>query len=119
MAFEEFGPQEFADNDLFRRWVLQPDGETQAYWELFLSLHPEKEADMLKAKALILAVKGVRQHTPGEPLVKEMWQNITRSTTDSVFQESVSGRRSLKRQYVRWAVAASVLLLMHEAGFDT
>ncbi len=76
MSFETYSPQEFAENELFRRWVLYPTKEISAYWELFLSIHPEKQHDVLKAKALILAIHKSSENSPDEGLQEDMWENI-------------------------------------------
>jgi ferric-dicitrate binding protein FerR (iron transport regulator) len=42
--------KKYVDNVLFFRWVYEPDEDLDAYWDLYLSNHPEEKATLLSLK---------------------------------------------------------------------
>ena len=44
-------------NAHFRRWVLQPDKETNAFWEQWLADHPEKKESVSQARGIVAFLK--------------------------------------------------------------
>jgi ferric-dicitrate binding protein FerR (iron transport regulator) len=109
MSFERYSPQEFAENELFRRWVLQPTQEISAFWEMFLSLHPEKQQEILEAKALVIAIRQLPVDEPDEALQGEMWQNIAARITTAAEDRKLSISRSVWKLY--GGIAAAFVLL--------
>ncbi len=80
MTFENFTYKDFINNDFFVNWILNPDDEKNAYWELFLSLHPEKQQDIMKAKAIILSFKNAPQYHLDDIQIAKIWKNIISET---------------------------------------
>ncbi|MDJ1467241.1 FecR family protein [Xanthocytophaga flava] len=114
MPFEDYTPQDFVENEFFCQWVLHPTEDTSAFWEMFLSLHPEKYQDILKAKALILAIKETPAIVPDEVQIEQMWQNVvirTIAKSEKEDFESDSISRSLWRTYLGWVAASLVIVV--------
>lgn len=103
--------EELAQDDFFRRWVQQPDSETNAFWEDFLTHYPEKQSVVVAAKALLKAVEQV-QVLPTEAQGNQMWamiqQQLQEDATELAYEPQVH-RIGYWRQ---WAAAAAVLLLL-------
>jgi len=103
-----YTPEEFAQDDLFIRWVREADLETEKFWQSWLETYPFKRADVEAARQLIL----VSSQLPGAPLTPletaEMKRNVFNRISDRE-QSTFSGPVLFRRYYV---AAASVLLLL-------
>ena len=82
MTTDDAGAAAFRANDLFRRWALAPDAETNAFWENYALQHPDQRAAMLHAKALLIALHETDTQVPVAP----MWAQI-RARTGEVSEE--------------------------------
>jgi transmembrane sensor len=90
MSKAEYTVEDFMLDPEFRTWVLAPDEETKAYWEIFLEKHPEKFADMdLARKTLINLSRNVGELS--DERIELLWSNIHTFITDP--NEEHEGRR--------------------------
>lgn len=53
-SYQQFTLRDFVLDDMFRRWVFQPDEENMTYWHTFMLKHPEKQAVVDEAASLLL-----------------------------------------------------------------
>lgn len=75
MSKTEYTVEDFMLDPEFKKWVLAPDEETKAYWEVFLEKHPEKYENMeLARKALINLSRNVGEIS--EARVEGIWTEI-------------------------------------------
>ena len=74
-TYANFAIEDFAQDEFFRRWVKQPDSETDVFWSDFLAHYPEKESTVLAARALLNAVAAV-QVIPSQEQGRRMWATI-------------------------------------------
>ncbi len=103
-----YTPEEFAQDDLFIRWVKEADLETEKFWQGWLETYPFKRADVEAARQLIL----VSLQLPGAPLTPSEAAEMKRKVFSGISDRE---RRKLSdpvffRRY--YAAAASVLLLL-------
>jgi ferric-dicitrate binding protein FerR (iron transport regulator) len=50
-------PSDFASDDSFRQWVLDPTPEREARWAAWLHAHPEQTENVKQAKTMVLALR--------------------------------------------------------------
>ncbi|SKD09216.1 FecR family protein [Chitinophaga ginsengisegetis] len=105
MNYSEFDAADFAADDLFRAWVLEETGA--AFWEGWITAHPEKEAALQDARALVLALR----FRTNEISMEEM--DAVKDQIDLLLDEPVIKKNNgtaRRRWYYALAAAAAVLL---------
>lgn len=57
MSYRNYQTDDFINDPFFRKWALEPDPESNFFWEKWLLKHPDKSKTALEAKAIIKAVR--------------------------------------------------------------
>ena len=57
MNYENYHLEDFLQDEEFKRWVLNPDAESEVFWNNWLISHPHQREIILKARELLLAVE--------------------------------------------------------------
>ena len=113
MSISHYTTDDLLADESFRRWVLFPDHETIRWWEGQLAQHPEKEADVLEARRILLtASKVVNQQTVEDGRLDALWQKIQHSVANAVTPAPPAAEKLRNRGDRLWKVAASVALLI-------
>jgi transmembrane sensor len=74
--YSTFDIEDFASDDSFKNWVLQPDAINRIFWENYLQTFPHQTPKVLAAKQLILDLRE-SQKIANDPLIANLiWQNI-------------------------------------------
>ena len=84
----------------FVRWVLNPDHESDLYWDRFIKEHPLRKGEFEDAIYLIKALNKEEKELANESVLK-LWQNI---------QDNKKNKQDITKPFVYWLVAASFLL---------
>lgn len=110
--YKDFTTGQFADDEYYRQWVVQPDETLEQFWSSFLHAYPEK-AEMLAAAREIIAADTLRRREM--PPLSEEERSALKT---GIFQrlEPAAPREktriiSLKRRLLGWTAAASLLLV--------
>ena len=111
MKFENFSSQDFINNDFFVSWVLRPDEEKNAYWEIFIGLHPEKYQEIMKAKSLVLAVKDAPQYLPNDSQISLMWKKIISETDIEEGKIILPNKSLIEKRIFTWLAAAMIVMI--------
>jgi transmembrane sensor len=123
MHYTNYSVEDFAADEYFIRWVSRQDAEAEKFWKLFISLHPELQPRIERAKALVLALK----HQPSiesiaDHQVDSIWQGIDRRVDDAAsfaYQKQAPIRQSLGMA-AKWSLklaAAFIAVAVFIAGF--
>ncbi|HVK98069.1 MAG TPA: FecR family protein, partial [Flavisolibacter sp.] len=114
--YRDFLMEDFVWDDYFRKWVLAPNAESDFFWHNWISENPEKEHLISSAREIVSSLK-VKNEVP----VSEEEINILVQDTLSklmVQQLQSTGKsnapvkvKSVNRSGIRWAVAASFIIL--------
>lgn len=78
MALENYNIRNFLNDDQFRKWVLTPDAESDAYWSDWLDAHPEHRETVADARELLRLV-GPDEDLDIETARQEVWSRISYS----------------------------------------
>ena len=99
MDYNVYDAADFAADVSFREWVLE-GGTDRAFWESWQAAHPEKEALLQEARAMVLALRfrtnEVRPHE-----MEDIKQQI-----DQLLDESVKKNNGLWIRRIAYAVSA-------------
>lgn len=101
-SYASYSQQDFVMDEFFQHWVLHPgDLEADVYWRLWLSEHPEKQAETDQAREIILAMRFSNYELEKEA-VANLWQKI------QVDENAPAGRKGKYLWF--WFAAASVIV---------
>lgn len=104
-------PQQFIENESFRRWVFASTPTEEAYWQNYLTQHPDDRESVELARTFLLTAKGDLPDLPDQQ-VGEAVDRILSAVPDE--------RRGLVRSLSYWQplrVAASIALLLLTSWF--
>ena len=93
----------FADDELFIKWVLHPNEQTDGYWNNFIVQHPEKRNDINIARKIVLGFQA-NEDLSSEIELQEIWQKL-----ETKHQKS-------KTRKLYYMVAASISILIVIGG---
>ena len=68
--------EDLLSNDLFVRWVKEPDSQSEQYWTDWLSKHPERANDVRSAREIIQSMTYKHQHKLDEITHNKLFENI-------------------------------------------
>ena len=112
--FTTYNALDFAQDDKFIQWVKKNDPAVAEQWEQWLSEHPEKQAEVEKAKAIVLGIQ-VEEKEPEVAQINALW--------DKIDQEISTEQSPVKVRKLRWlpyaaaaAVAALLFFLIYDPG---
>jgi transmembrane sensor len=75
MDHKNLNVEDLASNESFIDWVKRSDPEAVKYWDLYISSHPEIQAKVEKARALVLNLK-MAEETGYDSGVESIWNKI-------------------------------------------
>ncbi|MVM29171.1 DUF4974 domain-containing protein [Spirosoma sp. HMF4905] len=110
-AYLHYTPEDFIQDDHFRRWVLSPDDEMGQFWTNFLTIYPDKKTDVTRARALLLAMESL-----GESPSFEQGQRMKATIFDQIEQTELASPSVFKTVYrnvsTHWlSIAATIALV--------
>lgn len=116
MAYQQYTSEDFVQDEHFRDWVLEPSDEVGAFWDNFLVNYPEKHHEIIKARALLLAMKQF-ENNPSIEQGQRMWSNILSQVEDTP-RASKSVFHTVYRNVSRhWVSIAAMLTLVSTVGW--
>lgn len=105
--YRQYKPTDFISDDSFRAWVLENSEEETAFWEQWMLLNPDKRADILESKGILLSIYKAFDH------VSDVEVSLELEKLNAQLDESEA-----QHKLVRWPwnkifyAAASVLLIV-------
>lgn len=80
MDFSSFEPEDFAADEYFSEWVLNPGSESDAFWIDWIERHPEKRKDIDQARQIVLMARSDQNGFPSDGTIERLWTGITQRT---------------------------------------
>ena len=111
MKYVHYTVEDFVKDEYFQKWILDTDSMTSSFWNNWIKKYPEKKATVEEAKKLILLLSFDNEKL-SEIDFDEMWQNIIEKRNTKSVTPQILSNRKFKRLYWKYAVAASVLLIV-------
>jgi len=81
MDLSNYSIKDFVLNESFQKWVLEPDVETEAFWEDCLNAHPDKIELITEARSTIQSIKETNKKDVTYEC-DQVWNMITESIQD-------------------------------------
>ena len=113
--YQHFTSESFVEDDFFRRWVIQPDSETNAFWKKFCQQYPEKKEELETAKLLLLSI-----HQNYASDIKKISKQQTKDSFQKVAHEMRQTNKVVKmprRNWMVWTMAACIALFLSVGTF--
>ncbi len=108
MNYQNFEIEDFVADDYFKNWVLQPNAESESFWNHYLAQFPERSAVVEDARLLIIGLREAEaQHFPVEKTTK-IWDNIQQKIQSNEDRQQGGRFFRLKIPYLRIAAALVV-----------
>lgn len=80
--YSNYNAEELCEAPGFVSWVRQNDRESEKYWENWVKNNPNRQSEVAKARALLLAM-GVEEPQPTSTEIKSLWNRIDQHTSQS------------------------------------
>lgn len=108
--YSSYSSSDFAADDLFQRWVLAPDGETDGFWQSFLRQHPEKADAVAEARAILLHLA---QDADAPPAGRKqaVWQRIQHELAGER-ESAPTPKKRILPVWQQWAAGVAAMLLL-------
>ena len=107
--YQFYTTRDFALDEDFQNWVLNPDVKNKYFWDTWVREHPEKEETVNKAIALVHSVQ-FRSYKLSDKEKEQLWDSVW----DKMVHEETSVSSELasvkKIHFWSWKYAAAVLV---------
>jgi len=97
--YASYGVPEFICDPFFQDWIIDPEGESAAWWKDWIARHPEKASETTQARQLLQSMY-FEEHIPSEDAA----QRSLAAVRGKITQEPTVPVRHMRR--IGWAAAA-------------
>lgn len=104
MSYYHYKAEDFAADDDFKKWVCEPDGQSDKFWKEFLAENPEKYYAIMEGRRLVAGLERLPGRADLEGQAEKVWDRIERTVQDK-------GRSALVR-LMTLRVAAGILFIL-------
>lgn len=114
MDYARYDTHDFVRDSFFQKWVLEPDAETEVFWQNVLRSHPHLKSAVAEAKEHILLLNFQRDHQANQDFL-EVWQRIREARQEQAGEEEQKVRHQeagFGKGWYRVAAALAGLLLL-------
>jgi len=73
--YTDYSTEEYVLDDEFRKWVIQPDRESNLFWESFLQKYPDKRECIMEAKLIVRSLQPIKPDI-SEKRLQNIFQNV-------------------------------------------
>ena len=112
--YSQFTTRDFVLDDSFRQWVLQPSETVMSFWHTFMLQHPEQQATLDEAIAILLHLR-VQYDDLTEASQSRIWQVLEQAYASQTVVVPLH-RSARWWQQTGWQIAASVAGLLLLGG---
>ncbi len=116
MKYNEYDIENFLADELFVKWVKTDSKKADHFWQSWISEHPEKLPAVRKAREILLNTQVQKRPSPSKKDYNDVLEGILKSTR-SPSCHTVNRYTDTNRDKLRYAVAASIVLMLLSAWF--
>jgi transmembrane sensor len=104
--YKDFRAQDFALNESFQKWVLNPDQPTDRYWNKVIESEPQLKAEIDEGIELV-RLAGLSSDQKANAAYLDVWERVRSNAMTPQVLKSASRERT---QYAAWAAACVGIL---------
>lgn len=112
LNYNNYNLDDFLADDDFVNWVLDPTDETNAFWNQWVSEHPDKKHILHSAKAFVKNIYSAEDQFSNTEATDELWSKIKKETIDTS-----TNTTSTKIRKLNWLKYAAAVVLLFSASF--
>jgi transmembrane sensor len=114
MDYTEFSSDDFICDEYFQNWLINPDQETDDFWNNWLQQHPEKRETVEQARNILMRLT-FKEHLPAEGQVQQSLAATLSKIDSSEASSPIKGAKMITfaaiKQVVRIAAIFITLVL--------
>jgi len=100
MNYRNYSAADFALDNHFQKWILNPDEETSRFWMDWLHDNPHMKAEVEEATAL-MKLSGLASDAAANTAFLDVWEKLK----DNAEQQETVLHSAIKRKYMPWVAA--------------
>ena len=105
--YKRFNVEQFATDEFFRQWVMNPNPETHTFWNHWMQQNPEKKNQIKQAKILIRTLNDrYKNHLPEELVEYDMNELVRLAEASKLTRKE---KTALPTRFFAWRIAAIVV----------
>ncbi|QEC51467.1 FecR family protein [Anseongella ginsenosidimutans] len=119
MQYQDYTVKDFLLDERFRKWVMNPDPEIEAFWESWLLNNSEKAEEVQQAREVLQLIR-FRQHQASPEEQAQTWERIGQTIRDErpvIPLPGASPSRRVLTRRLRYAAALAALLMVVSLAF--
>ena len=102
--YSHYSAEDFAEDPGFRKWITEPDEDSERFWNRYLQTYPDKTKEIDDARTIIGGIRayydsGMEKISPDEALAS--FHNL---------KQKFTSQRPIHRNWKSWLAAAGILL---------
>ena len=105
--YRNYNLENFVADDAFVNWVLNPTDESNAFWNQWISEHPDKKETIQSAKSFIKNIYVAEEQFAATNSMEDAWQSIKKETI-----EHNSTKKKVKVKKLNWLKYAAAIVLL-------
>jgi ferric-dicitrate binding protein FerR (iron transport regulator) len=111
MDYSQYDIADFAADDQFVSWVIQPNEQLDAFWLNWSERHPQKAKVLYEARLMVLLMNSRRLHLE-DTRKEELWNSIQEKAFLNDAEPPVTNSPAGKRFARTWTKIAATLLIV-------
>ena len=110
MKYENYTAADFIEDEYFVRWVKFPDEQSDKFWKLWITSHPEKVKDLMQARHIITSMRYEGRANFSESDYVEVLENILRKNRSVLIKRKRDN--TTFRSFMSFKVAAVLVIFI-------
>ena len=105
----------FLRDESFKKWVLQPDQESNQFWQEYMIAHPQEQEEINKARQVIRSIRFDEYNEQEDDEKYQVLRNIItgqKSSRGIALEKAQFNQQRSRKISTYWSVAASFLLVL-------
>lgn len=117
MDYKRFTVEEFVLDKYFRQWVLNPNAESNLFWQMWLQRNPKKREVLQEAKAIILIMPRIDYGWDIE-VEDALWQSIQQNTQEINPDKAAPVEAASEEEYLAKVIPLHSAAVLGSPGYQ-
>lgn len=113
MDYKDYTVRDFLHDELFRKWIENPDHDTKLFWETWMHENPDQRNTVEQARDVLLLI-GTDEYTPTAEDQAEVWSRIAYTIRETPQKTSVFRMWRYAAVFLGVLIAAAGWLFLHQ-----
>ncbi len=110
LDYRNFTANDFAMDDFFREWVLQPNTLANAFWTQWLKDHPEQAPTIALAKKTVWTLRNAQNEISDNEIVVAVAEIVAAANQKEAQKQPPRRIKLFTKQTIAWAASMALLI---------